>query len=187
MTIDTNMIVSVTEANQNFSRVTRIAETNGQAVIFKNNRPKYMLVDLDNTISSIHLRLLVNPLDKLVFWNKNPCADSDVRESFRTNQLVGRRSGDSQHFSYLRRGQRQRQGIIVFEFAFSHFHFLLYCFRAVCSRNHRFLTPSDGRANKKRIPTNTEQESVLIPLRCQLCMRDILICCAGGTMYVVEL
>lgn len=27
MTIDTNMIVSVTEANQNFSRVTRIAET----------------------------------------------------------------------------------------------------------------------------------------------------------------
>lgn len=124
---------------------------------------------------------------KLVFWNKNPCADSDVRESFRTNQLVGRRSGDSQHFSYLRRGQRQRQGIIVFEFTFSHFHFLLYCFRAVCSRNHRFLTPSDGRANKKRIPTNTEQESVLIPLRCQLCMRDILICCAGGTMYVVEL
>ena len=44
MTIDTNTIVSVTEANQNFSRVTRIAETNGQAVIFKNNRPKYMLV-----------------------------------------------------------------------------------------------------------------------------------------------
>ena len=40
-------IVSVTEANQNFSRVTRIAEKNGQAVIFKNNRPKYMLVDLD--------------------------------------------------------------------------------------------------------------------------------------------
>ena len=38
MTIDTKTIVSVTEANQNFSRVTRIAEK---------NRPKYMLVDLD--------------------------------------------------------------------------------------------------------------------------------------------
>ena len=49
MTIDTNTIVSVTEANQNFSRVTRIAEANGQAVIFKNNRPQYMLVDLDNS------------------------------------------------------------------------------------------------------------------------------------------
>ena len=47
MTIDTKTIVSVTEANQNFSRVTRIAENNGQAVIFKNNKPKYMLVDLE--------------------------------------------------------------------------------------------------------------------------------------------
>ena len=49
MTIDTNTIVSVTEANQNLSRVTRIAEKNGQAIIFTNNRPKYMLVDLDNS------------------------------------------------------------------------------------------------------------------------------------------
>ena len=49
MQIDTNAIVSVTEANQNFSRVTRIAEKNGQAVIFKNNRPKYMVIDLENS------------------------------------------------------------------------------------------------------------------------------------------
>ena len=48
MQIDTNTIVSVTEANQNFSRVSRIAEKNGQAVIFKNNRPKYMLIDLES-------------------------------------------------------------------------------------------------------------------------------------------
>ena len=48
MTIDTNAIVSVTEANQNFSRVTRIAEHSGQAVIFK-NRPKYLLIDLDRS------------------------------------------------------------------------------------------------------------------------------------------
>ena len=47
--INTNAIVSVTEANQNFSRVTRIAEKNGQAVIFKNNRPKYMVIDLDSS------------------------------------------------------------------------------------------------------------------------------------------
>ena len=49
MRIDTNANVSVTEANQNFSRVTRIAEKNGQAVIFKNNRPKFMLIDLENS------------------------------------------------------------------------------------------------------------------------------------------
>ena len=48
MTINTNEIVSVSEANQNFSKVTRIAEKNGQAVIFKNNKPKYILIDLDN-------------------------------------------------------------------------------------------------------------------------------------------
>ena len=49
MQIDTNTIVSITEANQNFSRVTRIAEKNGQAIIFKNNRPKYMVVDLESS------------------------------------------------------------------------------------------------------------------------------------------
>ena len=49
MTIDTNTIVSVSEANQNFSRVTRIADKNGQAVIFKNNRPKYLLLDIDSS------------------------------------------------------------------------------------------------------------------------------------------
>ena len=48
MTINTNTIISVSEANQNFSKATRIAEKNGQAVIFKNNRPKYILLDLDS-------------------------------------------------------------------------------------------------------------------------------------------
>ena len=49
MMINTNTIVSATEANQNFSRVTRIAEANGQAVIFKNNKPKYLLIDMEST------------------------------------------------------------------------------------------------------------------------------------------
>ena len=49
MNINTETITTMTEANQNFSRVTRIAEKNGQAVIFKNNRPKYMVVDLENS------------------------------------------------------------------------------------------------------------------------------------------
>lgn len=49
MMINTNTIVSMTEANQNFSRVTRIADANGQAVVFKNNRPKYLLIDMDRS------------------------------------------------------------------------------------------------------------------------------------------
>lgn len=49
MMINTNAIVSASEANQNFSRVTRIADAQGQTVIFKNNKPKYLLVDIEST------------------------------------------------------------------------------------------------------------------------------------------
>ena len=49
MTIDTNTIITATEANQNFTRATKIAEKNGQAVIFKNNRPRYLLIDMENS------------------------------------------------------------------------------------------------------------------------------------------
>ena len=47
MKIDTSSIVSVTEANQNFSRVAKLAESRGRSVIFKNNRPKFLLIDLE--------------------------------------------------------------------------------------------------------------------------------------------
>ncbi|MCM1306809.1 MAG: type II toxin-antitoxin system Phd/YefM family antitoxin [Bacteroides sp.] len=47
MTIDTNQIISMTEANQNFSRVAKIADNNGKAIIFKNNKPKYMIVNIE--------------------------------------------------------------------------------------------------------------------------------------------
>ena len=47
MQIDSNTIVTATEANQNFSKVARIAEKKGRAVVFKNNRPKYLVINLD--------------------------------------------------------------------------------------------------------------------------------------------
>ena len=47
MIIDTKQIITVTEANQNFSRATRIADEYGDALVFKNNRPKYKLVNLE--------------------------------------------------------------------------------------------------------------------------------------------
>ena len=49
MMIDSNAILSVSEANQNFSRAARIADRRGSAVIFKNNRPKYLLIDVDQS------------------------------------------------------------------------------------------------------------------------------------------
>ena len=42
------MTPTPSSTNQNFSRVTRIADQNGQAVIFKNNRPKYLLLDIES-------------------------------------------------------------------------------------------------------------------------------------------
>lgn len=48
MNINTETITTMTEANQNFSKVARIAESNGRAVIFKNNKPKYLVIDIDS-------------------------------------------------------------------------------------------------------------------------------------------
>ncbi len=48
MNINTETITTMTEANQNFSKVAKVAENNGQAVIFKNNKPKFLLIDLDS-------------------------------------------------------------------------------------------------------------------------------------------
>ncbi len=45
--IDTNAIVTATEANQNFSRIAKLAEKKGRVYVFKNNRPKLLVIDLD--------------------------------------------------------------------------------------------------------------------------------------------
>ncbi len=47
MKIDTDAFVTATEANQNFSRVLQMAEKKGHIVVFKNNRPKFLVIDLD--------------------------------------------------------------------------------------------------------------------------------------------
>ena len=39
--------LSVTEANQNFSKAEKRATANGSVVLLKRNRPKYLLIDLD--------------------------------------------------------------------------------------------------------------------------------------------
>ncbi len=49
MHIDTRPIVSVTEANQDFSSETNIAEKTGQADLFMNNRPNRLSVDMEQS------------------------------------------------------------------------------------------------------------------------------------------
>jgi antitoxin Phd len=45
MTINKNNMVSINEANQNFSRVVRMVDKTRVAVIFKNNVPRYIVLD----------------------------------------------------------------------------------------------------------------------------------------------
>lgn len=44
MKIDTANMLSVSEANQNFSKVTRMVDKNGSAIILKNNVPQYVVI-----------------------------------------------------------------------------------------------------------------------------------------------
>lgn len=68
MTINTKSIVSITEANQNFSKVARLVDELGSAVIMKNNIPRYLVIEFsridtdesaaDNTVEKISQRFL---------------------------------------------------------------------------------------------------------------------------------
>lgn len=51
MNIDTNTIVSISEANQNFSKVARLVDQYGSAVILKNNTPRYLIVEFQEAES----------------------------------------------------------------------------------------------------------------------------------------
>ena len=68
MKININNLVSISEANQNFSKVARMVDENGVAVILKNNTPRYVLIEysqlqeeeivVDEEVSSIAKRII---------------------------------------------------------------------------------------------------------------------------------
>ncbi len=68
MMINTKALVSITEANQNFSKVARLVDENGSAIILKNNVPRYVIMEFseaeksqyasDEDIMSISERLI---------------------------------------------------------------------------------------------------------------------------------
>ncbi len=45
MNVNTKSLVSITEANQNFSKVARLVDENGSAIILKNNVPRYLIIE----------------------------------------------------------------------------------------------------------------------------------------------
>ena len=71
MNIDTETITTMTEANQNFSKVAKLVEEHGTAVIIKNNVPRYVVMDFskteDNTLSEEEL---IRISERLIKKNK---------------------------------------------------------------------------------------------------------------------
>lgn len=68
MKINTNNLISITEANQNFSKVARLVDESGSVVILKNNVPRYLVMEFssaeqeqlanDEDVMSISKRLI---------------------------------------------------------------------------------------------------------------------------------
>lgn len=68
MNVNTDNLVSITEANQNFSRVARMVDEKGPVVILKNNSPRYLLIEFgsaekeqmadDDDVFSVSKRLI---------------------------------------------------------------------------------------------------------------------------------
>ncbi len=47
MLLNTKTIVTITEANQNFSRVAKMVDEEKSIVVMKNNKPKYVIIEFD--------------------------------------------------------------------------------------------------------------------------------------------
>ena len=68
MQITLTSLVSMTDANQNFSKVAKLVDENGAAVILKNNSPRYVILDYskieedsvadDQTVEEVSAKIL---------------------------------------------------------------------------------------------------------------------------------
>lgn len=72
MYIDTNTMVPISEANQNFSKVARLVDKFGSAVILKNNIPRYLIMEFSQAdkIQYVSNDELVRSSGKIVKRNK---------------------------------------------------------------------------------------------------------------------
>jgi len=47
MIINSDAMASLTEANQNFSKIARTVDEKGKVIILKNNNPRYVVLDIE--------------------------------------------------------------------------------------------------------------------------------------------
>ena len=73
MKIDTNTIVPISLANQNFSKVARLVDQYGSAVIMKNNTPRYIIYEFNqaDTMHATSDEDILAASEKLMLRNKH--------------------------------------------------------------------------------------------------------------------
>ena len=79
MNINTNVIVPMTEANQNFSKVVRIVDENGMAVIMKNNKPRYIVLSFSeyDEIQAARSKMISEAADSVIAENREALWELD--------------------------------------------------------------------------------------------------------------
>ena len=73
MFVNTKNLISLTEANQNFSKVARTVDEKGSVIILKNNTPRYIVIDfkkleqlgisVNESLDSLALQILQDNLE----------------------------------------------------------------------------------------------------------------------------
>jgi len=69
MNIDTSVLVPMTEANQNFSKVARLVDEKGSAIILKNNKPRYAVLNFDEYAKNQKRESFESVVDSLISEN----------------------------------------------------------------------------------------------------------------------
>lgn len=74
MLVDTKTLVPMTEANQNFSKVARLVDETGTAVILKNNFPRYVVVGFEEyddlqALRTVRRQKIEEEADRLISEN----------------------------------------------------------------------------------------------------------------------
>lgn len=59
MNVNTKTMVSISEANQNFSKVARLVDQYGSAVILKNNSPRYLILESIKLMNNYQHKLMM--------------------------------------------------------------------------------------------------------------------------------
>lgn len=73
MNIDTKTMVSISEANQNFSKVAKLVDQYGSAVILKNNSPRYLILEFNQADEQLSAQTddVLAISEKLITRNKS--------------------------------------------------------------------------------------------------------------------